>query len=143
MPLLHTSTATLEGTAYFEFLPGKYQNKCWNEASVFLDEEAFGYVEPIFERLVPDYDHYAFVEVQRPRWSPIRAELGRLLWLLNAAPSDGDLSENIGFRFRDTQEKFFAGRPQTIEDVRVMIVDLDTWLERILRDHESVSLLGL
>lgn len=36
-----------DGTCYFEFLPGIYRDKCWNEESVFMDEEVFGFIEPI------------------------------------------------------------------------------------------------
>lgn len=53
----------LQGTYYFEILPGKYQDKCWNQNSVFMTEEVFGYLEPIFERRAPNFDHYAFVEI--------------------------------------------------------------------------------
>jgi hypothetical protein len=45
----------LHGTCYFEILPGKYEGNCWNHNSVFLTEEVFGYLEPVFERNEPDF----------------------------------------------------------------------------------------
>jgi hypothetical protein len=69
--------------------------------------------------------------------------LHRLAELLGATPTDLELATNLGFFFRNTQERFFGGRPQTVNEVRTMILDLSAWLRRILRDHESVSLLGL
>jgi hypothetical protein len=143
MRLLHTTTSTLEGTAYFEFLPGRYNDRCWGDSSVFLDEGAFGFIEPAFVRLLPDYDHYSFVAIQGPRWSPILAELDRLSSLLNSDPSDLDLAENLGFFSRATQENFFADRTRSIGDVRAMIAALAAWLRETLRSYDCVSLLGL
>jgi hypothetical protein len=50
----------LEGTAYFEFLPGRYTGQHWNEKSVYLDEEVLGLIEKPFMDSLPSYDHYAF-----------------------------------------------------------------------------------
>jgi hypothetical protein len=133
----------LEGTAYFEFLPGRYNEKCWRDSSVFLDEEAFGFIEPAFVRLLPDYDHYSYVAIQRPRWSPILAELDRLTRLLNSDPSDLQLAENLGFFSRVTQENFFGDRTRNVGDVRAMIASLAAWLRETLRTYDCVSLLGL
>jgi hypothetical protein len=34
--------AELQGTCYFEIMPGKFHGKCWNEGSLFLAEDVFG-----------------------------------------------------------------------------------------------------
>ena len=110
---------------------------------MFLDEEAFGFIEPAFVRLLPDYDHYSFVAIRGPRWTPILAELDRLTSLLNSDPSDVDLAENLGFFCRATQENFFADRTRSVGDVRAVIVSLAAWLRETLRTYDCVSLLGL
>lgn len=143
MGLLHVSKDTLRGTAYFEFLPGRYRGNCWTERSVFLDEEAFGYIEPIFLRQLPDYDHYAFVEVARPRWLPILAELDGLVGVLRGRPDDRTLAEVLGFYFADTQRKFFEDRDGSVAAVEHMASELSAWLRRVLQDEECVSVLGL
>src|SRR5204862_292237 len=63
MSWLQTDAAALEGTAYFEFLPGRYAGECWGRQSVFLTEQAFAHIEPIFQKHRPDFDHYAFTEI--------------------------------------------------------------------------------
>lgn len=35
----------LEGSCYIEVLPGPYRDRCWNEDSIYMDEETFGYLE--------------------------------------------------------------------------------------------------
>ena len=50
---LVTDIEELSGTDYFEFLPREYSGVCWNPDSVFLDEEVFTLIEPIFEKNVP------------------------------------------------------------------------------------------
>ncbi len=54
----------LEGTAYVELVGGAYANSCWNEGSLFFEEEVFGYIEPTITRYEPTYDHYAFTSIQ-------------------------------------------------------------------------------
>jgi hypothetical protein len=66
-----TNKGELEGTCYMEILPGPYREKCWNEGSLFFEEEVFGYLEPIIKRHVETYDHYAFTEIKRNNGSQL------------------------------------------------------------------------
>ena len=59
---LITDKNELESTCYFEFLPGQYKDKCWNDNSVFLSEESIAIFEDILLDIDPSYDHYAFME---------------------------------------------------------------------------------
>ena len=60
---LSRDKSLLEGTAYFEFLPGHYVKEHWNDSSVFLDEEIMCLIERPFMDALPDYDHYSFFDV--------------------------------------------------------------------------------
>lgn len=44
----------------FEFLPGKYQGKCGNEGSRFLDEMVVSFFEGIISKRYPEYNHFNF-----------------------------------------------------------------------------------
>ena len=90
----------LEGTAYFELLPGRYKNKCWNEESVFLEEENFGFIEHIIEEWVEKYGHYSFVEVNAQRWEEIVRRLLSMRETLRQAKTIDDLDGHVGFFFR-------------------------------------------
>src|SRR5262245_28844859 len=89
----------LRGTCYIEFLPGKYAGRCWNDGSVFLDEEVFGLIEPKIIAQVPEFDHYAFIEIQGEVWNQIIRDLRDLSERLKSAQSIDDLAAEIGFFF--------------------------------------------
>lgn len=141
--MLHRSTRELKGTAYFEFLPGPYREECWGPQSVFLDEEAFGFIEPIFRRLCPDYDHYAFMLIERPVWNAILGELDDLAGFLGGSPDDAALCSRMAFYFETTKESFFAAKERNVDAVREMILELTEWVRAQLETHEMISLLGL
>ena len=140
---IHRSTAELEGTAYFELLPGAYGGHCWGPNSLFFSEEVFGFVEPIFAQLCPEYDHYAFTEIGQPLWRDILKELDALATLLGSGPSDAALSSRLGFFFPETERKFFESRNESILQLRQMIGELVTWLRGQLEKHDVISVLGL
>ncbi|MGG4345787.1 hypothetical protein [Paenibacillus lautus] len=51
----------LEGSCYIKVLPGPYRNRCWNEDSIYMDEETFGYLDSAVEKEYEPYDHYALM----------------------------------------------------------------------------------
>lgn len=107
------STSELHGTCYFEFLPGPYRDKCWNEGSVFLEEEVFGLVEPIIARHEPQFDHFAFVNIRRTTWERIIAELDQV----------SKSSDN--------------------REVSAMMAELVAWLREQLTHEQCISVLGI
>ena len=86
------SLSELHGTCYFEFLPGKY----WNQNSVFLTEEVFGYLEPVFKRHEPEFDHYAFIKIPKGMWILIISDFCRLIESLEQAQDIQELEGKIG-----------------------------------------------
>ncbi len=52
----------LEETCYFEFLPGKYKNKCWNKESIYLEEDSIALFEHKLEEINPYFDHFEFTD---------------------------------------------------------------------------------
>ena len=133
----------LDGTAYFELLPGKYKEKCWNEGSLFLDEETFGFFETIVESCVPEYDHYAFIEVLATRWQPVIARLKRLATELESAVTAQDIPVDIDFYFNDTKQNFKNDLAVNLQRLRQVSIELVGWLAATLKQHEEVSILGL
>ncbi len=72
----------LEGTVYFEFLPGAFSGICWNEGSLFLDDETFGFLEIALEKHIPDYDRYEFIEIKLEAWLEVIREWQALQLLI-------------------------------------------------------------
>jgi hypothetical protein len=133
----------LKGTAYFELLPGSFKNKHWNKESVFLDEENFGFIEPIIERCVEKYGHYSFVEVNRDKWERITSELLSMRNKVRQSKATDDLLGDIGFHFADTKERFEGRFDKNKKDLEKTIRDLVDWIRETLREHERISILGL
>lgn len=134
--------ADLRGTCYFEFLPGEYKEECWNDGSVFLDEETFGLIETIIARHEPRFDHYSFVGIRRPVWERIIADLKRLAIRVDGATSASDIRDAVGFS--TTSEREFAKNLRSnAESLAKLIRELVAWLRVQLKTHESVSVLGM
>jgi hypothetical protein len=140
---LISNKAELQGTCYFEGLPGEYKKQCWNDGSVFLAEDVFGLIEPIIARHEPRFDHYSVVDIPRDTWERIIADLERLAERTVRAFCVADLAGDVGFFFTTTETEF-AGEFQANADALARLVrELAGWVRERLREHECVSVLGM
>ncbi len=133
----------LEGTAYIELLPGSYNNKCWNEGSIFFEEEVFGCLEPIISRHVPSYDHYAFTEIAASKWTAIIKDFQMLEYALEPSTSLSELAETIGFAYFGAQECFaddFIGNKSAL---RHLLQEVVIWVTTEASRHGKITILGL
>jgi hypothetical protein len=133
----------LQGTCYFEILPGKYQDKCWNQNSVFMTEEVFGYLEPIFERQAPNFDHYAFVEVVKNDWILILADFASLISILEQTHNIHELEGKMEFSCRYSMERFGDNFSLNAIDLIALIRDFSAWVKEQLKSKECISVLGI
>ncbi len=133
----------LHGTCYFEFLPGSYQGKCWNEQSVFLAEEVFSLIEPVIQRQAPDFSHYAFLDISKERWMEIIRDLRDVRSKCAVATGIGEVREHLGFLFAGSEASFtddFLGNAQALVK---LIDDLIRWLAQTLEREQFVAILGI
>lgn len=135
--------AELQGTCYFELLPGEYGGQCWNDGSVFLAEDVFGLIEPIIARHEPQFDHYSFVSIRRATWEQIIADLERVAERAETARSVGDLRGEAGFLFMPTKGDFARDFGANAGALAGLARELVGWLREQLRQHERVSILGM
>ena len=133
----------LEGTCYMELLPGTYKDKCWNDGSLFFDEEVFGYIEPIFKFHITSYDHYAFIEVKKDVWLKIIEDLKNLRSLLQSATSITELNDRVGFIYRESAEQYAANFLENNSALSHLISELLEWLCAKICEHESITILGM
>ena len=140
---LYTSTREIKGTDYFELLPGPYRNEHWGANSVFMDEETFGFIEPIFVKLCPKYGHYALTEIGRPLWQNILEELDALSAVLEKEPTDEVLSSRLGFFYEDTEREFYENRTRNVAQLRQMLRELTAWVRGQLSEQSVISVLGI
>jgi hypothetical protein len=133
----------LEGIGYIELLPGVYHGICWNEGSIFFEEETFGYLELALQKHAPEYNRYAFTEIQLDTWLEVIKELQSLKLLLQQAKSVSELRDQVGFIFRDSEGRF-AQNIQTNKDALAGVIEeLCAWIDAKTRLHGCVTVLGL
>jgi hypothetical protein len=133
----------LHGTCYFEILPGRYLGNCWNHNSVFMTEEVFGYLEPIFERNQPDFDHYAFIEIKKEVWLLIISDFCSLMKALEQAQDIQELEGKVGFIFKGSMERFASNFRSNAADLIGVLSELSQWLENQLKSYNHISVLGI
>jgi len=133
----------LKGTCYIEVLPGKYNGECWNDNSIFLTERDFGYIEPIFQRCYPSYDHYAFNEMTREVWNKVFLEIEELKLYLSNSPSKKEISTRVGFIFNTTENEYMNTFDESNKLLIKFLDDFHRWASEKLNDYEYISVLGL
>ena len=133
----------LDGTAYVELLPGAYSNQCWNENSLFFEEEVFGYLEKMISRHVPSYDHYAFTEIDKETWSKIVLDFQTLESTLDQSHSIDDLLEDVGFLFNGSETRFAEEFQENKAALRRLLSEVSIWISKESSQHGCVTVLGL
>ncbi len=135
--------SALQGTAFVELLPGRYKGTCWNNESIFFDEETFGFFEGIIEREAPDYDHYSFTEISRAKWLRIVARLRVFAAELRAVKSWQSLPTDTRLLFSNTEAKFAANLEAHVRALADASTQLADWLEHVLAEQDAVTVLGI
>ncbi len=133
----------LEGTCYIEIVPGEYRMKHWQKGSLFLDEEAFAFIEPIFEKYINGYDHYSMNDASKTEWLKIVKELMKFNELVRSATEFEDVVEEVGVIFGDTRDNFQTNFEENKKLLIQMNVELISWVKKVLKKHEHIAVLGL
>jgi hypothetical protein len=127
----------LNGTCYFEFAIGRYNGSHWRKSSVYLEDEVFHGLLPLFRRCLPQFDYYFHTQVNAAAWAPVVSELKelreRLVRVHKSIPSEKDaLAPALD---RDLCD--FA--PEYVQ----VITDLCDWLDDKAKRHTAVTILGM
>ena len=138
-----TDCSDLEGTAYVELMSGAYENKCWNEGSLFFEEEVFGYLEPTITRYEPTYDHYAFTPIEMPNWLRIVTTLGELRRALQRQPARTSVLRQIGFCFKNSETRFLEHFDTNCAALAALIAGIEGWTHERLTGYDRVTILGI
>lgn len=138
-----TDKQELDGTGYIELLPGVFTGKVWSSHSVYFSEECFGYIEPVFEEVVADFNRYAFTEVPVALLPELVARLRKLMDFLGKVKGTDELNGRVGFAHAEDEALFaldFAANRQALVD---MIDELCDWLEKQAGEQDAITILGL
>ena len=123
--------------------PGKYQKKHWQEGSLFFDEEAFGFIEPIFERCIGGYNHYSMNDGSKEEWEKIIVELEQLNEILKSSTGFEFLLDKMGFIFNGTRDRFQTNFLESKKLLLRMNEELVAWAKETLKSHNHIAVLGI
>jgi hypothetical protein len=143
MSWMITDQSGLNGTCYIEVLPGKFNGTCWSTQSVFFTEEHFGFIERTIVRHCPEYDHYAFTDISKPRWEAILADLDRLHSMIASSSRLADFRSDVDLFFSDTEQRFLESESENLKSLQQMLNDFIRWARKTLESHETVAVLGM
>jgi hypothetical protein len=132
----------LQGTCYFEFLPGIYKDKCWNENSVFIDELEIDYISPILAKHIRKYDHYSFMSADKSVWKNIINDLNQMKESLRTSKSFDEFTSQLSFAFRVTHEFEKDFEESKVKFIK-MIDDFVLWIRETLKNHNQMAVLGM
>ncbi|HEY8561888.1 MAG TPA: hypothetical protein VIL74_16060 [Pyrinomonadaceae bacterium] len=130
------------GTLYFEFAPGGFSGNHWREDSVYLSDEVFELIEPVFVKTIPGFGRYSPNEISRSDWELIINEFQALKETLVRASALSELREKMWF-YGKYETLFFDRFDESRFAVLKLITDLNAWLRVQLTTHEKVSVLGI
>lgn len=137
---LITNKAELKGSCYFEFLPGTYQGKSWNDGSMFLTEESIAVFEYLLKEVNPDYDHYAFNEFSPEQISDLITKLEELSNYITNDPAYTISGTVFSEKY---YQKINSEIRQNKDSIRRMLVDLIDWIKAAKAKSEVLSVLGM
>lgn len=133
----------LEGTAYFEFLPGQYTNQHWNEKSAFLDEEVLGLIEKPFMDCLPHYDHYTVCDVTASQWESILHHLRQFRERLVQAQTSEDVAGDFRCVWNSTKLSFAEDFSKNRAALIHVIDELALWVRQTLKEYDTITVLGM
>ena len=66
---------TKHSTCYFEFLKGTFQNRCWNEDSIYLHADVFDALRlyPTFAESLPHFAYYGVTQVTPSQYQKLKS----------------------------------------------------------------------
>lgn len=130
----------LKGSCYFEFLPGKYKDVCWNEESVYLKEDCVAFFEYFLHKVSEKYDHYAFTEFNSHQLSElinlVKLRISEMKKTDNYKLEEGLFSEY----YRSNLYKDFTKYKNKIIQ---MLEDLVDWLIEISNSNGIITVMGI
>ena len=133
----------LDGTGYMELSLGKYEGKHWEDSSLFFDEEVFGYIENVFKKHVPNYDHYAMNDADESSWQNIIRDLTALSNLLESAKEFNEIVDDVGFIFGGTKDYFENNFGRCRVELLKLVNELIIWSKDNIKKYGFIAILGI
>ncbi len=143
MSYVITEKSNLEGTAYVEIYPGRFNGSHWNDTSIFFEEYHWEYLVRIIERHYPDYDPYGFQSLSYNSWNPILQDLQNLSVKIKDGEKVKEIRDEISFMSPYTENEFMKDEENNLIKLKQTIDQFSLWVNESLKKSEIISILGL
>ncbi len=143
MSYIITDKSKLDGTAYIEIYPGKFDGSHWSDKSVFFEEHHWEYLTRIIQRHYPDYDPYGFQSLSSGNWKPILCDLQSLAKRIESGQKINDIRSEISFMSEYTENEFMKNEESNLNKLKQTIELFTLWVIENLQSSQFVSILGL
>ncbi|PIP82039.1 MAG: hypothetical protein CO113_09320 [Elusimicrobia bacterium CG_4_9_14_3_um_filter_62_55] len=128
---------------FVEFAAGAPKGSHWNEDSIFLQDEVFGYIEPALSKAVPGLTRFGPNELPRATCMKAIVRLERLSKLLADAKSVSELDGIIQFAdLAEGRNEFAQDFGRNKESLLGVISELTMWMNEKAKTHEVIWILG-
>ena len=134
---------SLEGTAYIEIYPGKYDGSHWNEESIYFEEYHWEFFTRIIQKHYPEYDPYGFQALIASSWKPILLDLEDLARKIENGKRIKDIRSEISFMSEYTENEFMKNEETNLNKLKETIEQFTSWVRERLESSQFVSILGL
>jgi hypothetical protein len=139
----YNNPSELHGTCYFELMPSRYRNKCWNHGSLFIPMDAFLLVEWAFARHIAGYDHYSFMHCDVTIMQRIAKDLAEYSRMIQGGVTPCEIITFCRLPHNGVEADIArAIRLQKDELVR-MIEDVRQWITEKALQTPEFSILGM
>lgn len=133
----------LSGSLYVEIQPGKYTGEHWGETSIFLDEEAFGYLLPSIKKCYKNFSYYGFNDIFCLIWDVILKELNKTKVILQSTPEESEIQHYIEFVEEGMDITFKKYYKENLHCAIQIIEEFQIWMYKNIKENEYITILGI
>lgn len=131
----------LDSTCYMEIGPGRYSGKHWQGGFLFVWEDAFGMVEGILAKHLPEYDHFGTNDIPRAvgraiiaDWRDVAAKLAAL------SPAEAHAALNLDASYRVQLDEELSSHREEIAQLLHRLADA---CEQFYSQNDWICVLGM
>ena len=133
----------LSGTLYVEIQPGKFKGEHWSKTSIFLDEEAFGYLLPSIKKRYKNFSYYGFSDISCFTWKDILKELDKTKAILQSTPEESEIQYYIEFVEEGMDVTFKKCYKENLQHAIQIIDEFQRWMYKNIEKNECIAVLGI
>ncbi len=133
----------LSGSLYVEIQPGKFKGEHWSETSIFLDEEAFGYLLPSIKKRYKNFSYYGFNDITCFIWKDILKELDKTKFILQSTPEESRIQHYIEFVEEGMDIAFKKSYKENLQHAIRIIDEFQRWMYKNIEKNEYIAVLGI